>query len=200
MKYSVGRVMNPDTLISDLSIVREYFSHNLRTSTAIVVATVSLFKFGFSDDTDSMADTIVESSYFLDIYDKGMEILFNYILGKPVCNNKEIFEPVRIANRVVEDLRCTITEQNVTIRRSFKDICKCETNSYVAKTLLELILCEEIRKCASSLTISSHDNKLCIDKTYETKDPEIYKIFAKIFAEFSIEFTYTPNSLTLRFA
>ena len=45
--------MNSDTLINDLSVVREYFSHNLRTSTAMVVATVSLFKFGLSDDSDS---------------------------------------------------------------------------------------------------------------------------------------------------
>lgn len=192
--------MNQNTLINDISVVREYFSHNLRTSTAIVVATVSLFKFGFSDDTDSMADTIVESSYFLDVYDKGMEILFNYLLGKPVCNNKDTFEPVKIANRVVEDLQCTITEQNVKVLCSFNDTCKCETNSYVAKTLMELVLCEEIRKCASTLTISSQNNILYIKKTYETKDPEIYRIFAKIFAEFNIDFTYTPNALTLRFA
>ena len=93
--------MNSDTLINDLSVVREYFSHNLRTSTAMVVATVSLFKFGLSDDSDSMADMIVESAYFLDVYDKGMEILFNYILGKPIRNDKETFDPVKITGKVI---------------------------------------------------------------------------------------------------
>ncbi len=191
--------MNADTLINDLSIVREYFSHNLRTSTAMVVATVSIFKFGLSDDTDSMADMIIESSYFLDVYDKGMEILFNYILGKPIRNDKEIFDPVKITGKVIEDLRSTIKEQNITISCFFEDMNKCETNSYVAKTLLELILCEEIRKCNSSINVSSRENVLYLKKSTETKNPEIYDIFARFFAEFNIEFTYTLDSLTLRF-
>ena len=192
--------MNSDTLINDLSVVREYFSHNLRTSTAMVVATVSLFKFGPSDDSDSMADMIVESAYFLDVYDKGMEILFNYILGKPIRNDKETFDPVKITGKVIEDLKNTVKEQNINIFCCFENMNTCETNSYVAKALLELILCEEIRKCNAEMTISSRDNVLCIKKTTETKNPEIYKIFAKFFAEFSIEFTYTLDTITLRFA
>ena len=192
--------MNSDTLINDLSVVREYFSHNLRTSTAMVVATVSLFKFGLSDDSDSMADMIVESAYFLDVYDKGMEILFNYILGKPIRNDKETFDHVKITGKVIEDLKNTVKEQNINIFCCFENMNTCETNSYVAKALLELILCEEIRKCNAEMTISSRDNVLCIKKTTETKNPEIYKIFAKFFAEFSIEFTYTLDTITLRFA
>lgn len=192
--------MNSDTLINDLSVVREYFSHNLRTSTAMVVATVSLFKFGLSDDTDSMADMIVESSYFLDVYDKGMEVLFNYILGKPIRNDKETFDPVKITGKVIEDLRSSIKEQNINISCFFEDMNTWETNSYAAKTLLELILCEEIRKCTTEMTISSRDNVLCIKKTEEANSPEIYKIFVRFFAEFNIEFTYTLNTITLRFA
>ena len=75
-----------------------------------------------------------------------------------------------------------------------------ESNSYVAQSLLELILCEEIRKCTADMTISSRDNILYIKKGAECKNPEIYRIFAKFFAEFNIEFTYTLDTLTLRFA
>ena len=192
--------MNSDTLINDLSVVREYFSHNLRTSTAMVVATVSLFKFGLGEASDIMDNMIVESAYFLDVYDKGMEILFNYILGKPIRNDKETFDPVKITGKVIEDLKNTVKEQNINIFCCFENMNTCETNSYVAKALLELILCEEIRKCNAEMTISSRDNVLCIKKTTETKNPEIYKIFAKFFAEFSIEFTYTLDTITLRFA
>ena len=192
--------MNSNTLINDLTVVREYFSHNLRTSTAMVVATVSIFKFGLSDDTDNMADMIIESSYFLDVYDKGMEVLFNYVLGKPIRNDKEAFDPVKITGKVIEDLRSSIKEQNINVLCFFEDMKPVETNSYVAKTLLELILCEEIRKCTSDLTISSRDNILLIKKTKGTKNPEIYNIFARFFKEFNIEFTYTEDTLTLRFA
>ena len=50
------------------------------------------------------------------------------------------------------------------------------------------------------MTISSRDNVLCIKKTEEANSPEIYKIFVRFFAEFNIEFTYTLNTITLRFA
>ena len=57
--------MDSENLIRNLNIVREYFSHNMRTSTAMVVATVSIFKFGLSDDTDNMTDMIRIIPYFL---------------------------------------------------------------------------------------------------------------------------------------
>ena len=129
-----------------------------------------------------------------------MEVLFNYVLGKPIRNDKEAFDPVKITGKVIEDLRSSIKEQNINVLCFFEDMKPVETNSYVAKTLLELILCEEIRKCTSDLTISSRDNILLIKKTKGTKNPEIYNIFARFFKEFNIEFTYTEDTLTLRFA
>lgn len=191
--------MDSENLIHNLSIVREYFSHNMRTSTAMVVATVSIFKFGLSDDTDNMTDMIIESSYFLDVYDKGMEVLFNYVLCKPIKNNQEKFDPVKIAVKVVEDLKCSIQEQNINVSCIFDEMTPVKTNSYIAKTILELILCEEIRKCSSELSIRSRDNILTIKKSTPTENPDIYNIFKNILAEVEIEFTYTSDSVSLRF-
>ena len=97
----MGGFMDSENLIHNLSIVREYFSHNMRTSTAMVVATVSIFKFGLSDDTDNMTDMIIESSYFLDVYDKAIVVLFNYVLNKPIKNVKEKFDTVTITGYVI---------------------------------------------------------------------------------------------------
>lgn len=191
--------MDSENLIHNLSVVREYFSHNMRTSTAMVVATVSIFKFGLSDDTDNMTDMIIESSYFLDVYDKGMEVLFNFVLGKPIKNEQEKFDPVKITGKVIEDLRCSINEQNIKVSCIFDEMSEVKTNSYIAKTLLELILCEEVRKCSSELNIVSRDNVLTFKKANQTDIPEIYNIFNKILAEVNIEFTYTSDSVSLRF-
>ncbi len=191
--------MDSENLIHNLSVVREYFSHNMRTSTAMVVATVSIFKFGLSDDTDNMTDMIIESSYFLDVYDKGMEVLFNFVLGKPIKNEQEKFDPVKITGKVIEDLRCSINEQNIKVSCIFDEMSEVKTNSYIAKTLLELILCEEVRKCSSELNIVSRDNVLTLKKSNQTDIPEIYNIFNKILAEVNIEFTYTSDSVSLRF-
>ena len=191
--------MDSENLIHNLSVVREYFSHNMRTSTAMVVATVSIFKFGLSDDTDNMTDMIIESSYFLDVYDKGMEVLFNFVLGKPIKNEQEKFDPVKITGKVIEDLRCSINEQNIKVSCIFDEMSDVKTNSYIANTLLELILCEEVRKCSSELNIVSRDNVLTLKKANQTDIPEIYNIFNKILAEVNIEFTYTSDSVSLRF-
>lgn len=191
--------MDSENLIRNLNIVREYFSHNMRTSTAMVVATVSIFKFGLSDDTDNMTDMIIESSYFLDVYDKGMEVLFNYVLNKPIKNEKEKFDPVKITGKVIEDLRCSIQEQNIKVSCIFDEMSPVKTNSYIAKTLLELILCEEIRKCNSELSIHSRDNVLTMKKLNQTDIPEIYQIFNKILAEVQIDFSYNADSVSLRF-
>lgn len=195
----MGGFMDYENLIHNLSIVREYFSHNMRTSTAMVVATVSIFKFGLSDDTDNMTDMIIESSYFLDVYDKGMEVLFNYVLEKPIKNEKEKFDPVKITGKVIEDLRCSIQEQNIKVSCIYDEMNPVKTNSYIAKTLLELILCEEIRKCSSELSIHSRGDVLTIKKSYNTDIPDIYQIFKKILAEVEIDFTYTSDSVSLRF-
>lgn len=191
--------MDSENLIHNLSIVREYFSHNMRTSTAMVVATVSIFKFGLSDDTDNMTDMIIESSYFLDVYDKGMEVLFNYVLEKPIKNEREKFDPVKITGKVIEDLRCSIQEQNIKVSCIYDEMNPVKTNSYIAKTLLELILCEEIRKCSSELSIHSRGDVLTIKKSYNTDIPDIYQIFKNILAEVEIDFIYTSDSVSLRF-
>lgn len=195
----MGGFMDSENLIHNLSIVREYFSHNMRTSTAMVVATVSIFKFGLSDDTDNMTDMIIESSYFLDVYDKGMEVLFNYVLNKPIKNEKEKFDPVKITGKVIEDLRCSIQEQNIKVSCIYDEMNPVKTNSYIAKTLLELILCEEIRKCSSELSIHSRGDVLTIKKSYNTDIPDIYQIFKNILAEVEIDFIYTSDSVSLRF-
>ncbi len=192
--------MNSENFIHDLNIVKDYFSHNMRTSTAMVVAAVSIFKFGLSDDTDNMTDMIIESSYFLDVYDKGMEVLFNYVLGLPVGQDREVFDPAKITSKVIEGLQCSIAEQNINVSTVFNDMNKITTNIYVVKTILELIICEEIRKCTSSLSFYSKGNIFTITKSNPMDAPEIYKLFSRFLAELNIELTYTNDSVNLRFA
>lgn len=191
--------MDSNILVKDLSVVREYFSHNMRTATAMVVATVSIFKFGLDDDTENLSNMIIESSYFLDIYDKGMEVLFNYILGKPLRSEKDEIDPVKITARLIEDLQCSIKEQGLNVECYFDDMTISETNSYIVKTLLELILCEEIKKSEAGIEIKTGDKTFSIRKAAPTDNPEIYDIYVKLLSDLNIEFKYTKDNLTLKF-
>lgn len=192
--------MADSNLIKDLSIVREYFSHNMRTSTAMVVATVSMFKYGLNDDIDNMSDIIIESAYFLDIYDKGMETLFSYLFDNKIRNDKEQFDPLKIAVRLIEDIKNSIKTQGVEIECFFDNMNINNTNSYAVKTLIELILCEEIRKSESKLILKAKNNTFTIIREKPSELPAIYSIFARFLQELNIEFTYDNETLILRFA
>lgn len=192
--------MADSNLIKDLSIVREYFSHNMRTSTAMVVATVSMFKYGLNDDIDNMSDIVIESAYFLDIYDKGMETLFSYLFDNKIRNDKEQFDPLKIALRLIEDVKNSIKTQGVEIECFFDEMNINNTNSYAVKTLIELILCEEIRKSESKLTLKAKNKTFTIIREKHSDLPEIYSIFARFLQELNIQFIYDNETLTLRFA
>lgn len=192
--------MADSNLIKDLSIVREYFSHNMRTSTAMVVATVSMFKYGLSDDIDNMSDIVIESAYFLDIYDKGMETLFSYLFDNKIRNDKEQIDPLKIAGRLIEDIKNSTKTQGVEIECSFDTMNINNTNSYAVKTLIELILCEEIRKSESKLILKAKGNTFTIIREKPSELPAIYSIFARFLKELNIEFTYNNETLILRFA
>lgn len=192
--------MMTQSLVSNLSIVREYFSHNIRTSTAMIVASVSIFKFGLDSENDDISEIIIESSYFLDVYDKAMEIMFNYVLDKPIRNDKEVFAPLKVIEVIIENLRKTIKEQGVDIVCEFNnDITMSETNGYVLKTLLEVVLCEEIKKSDSGLTIVTEDNVITIKKHMKSSCPDIYHLFADFFKKFNIEFDFDAENTILRF-
>ena len=103
--------------------------------------------------------------------------MFNYVLGKPIRNDKEIFDPVKITGKVIEDLKCSIKDQNINVTCIFGEMEIFETNSYVAKTILELILCEEIRKCTDEISIHTRGNVLTIKKTNSNNTPEMYLTF-----------------------
>ena len=192
--------MTTQNLIHSLNIVREYFSHNMRTSTAMVVATVSVMKLGLDTENDDIDGIIIESSYFLDIYDKGMEVVFNHVLDKPMRNDKENVAPLKIVELLLANLTKTIEEQGSKITCNFKDdIIIPETNSYILKTLLEVIICEEIKKSDTGLTINSENNTIIIRKHMKSSSPEIYDIFADMLHKLNIEFTYNDENTTLRF-
>lgn len=184
--------------IKDLSTVREYFSHNIRTSTAMVVATVMVFKCGLGDDMENMSDVIAESAYFLDVYDKGMEILFDFVLGIPVRDDMEEIEPSRLIGHFITKVPITITEQGINLSVD-TDGFKFKSNSHIVKNLLEIILCEEARKSRGNVKITGRDGVYAIDKDTRSEIPAIFAIFKRLFAKLGIGFDYNENRLELRF-
>lgn len=186
--------------VKELSDVREYFSHNIRTSTAMVVATVMVLKYGLSEEDSTGTDIISESAYFLDVYDKGMDICFDFVLGKPVKNDGEEISPSKIIRHFAAKLPITIKEQGIDFSEDLDEFV-CKSNGYMVKTLLEMILCQEVRAAKGKLSVTGKNGEYrLINSEPIGKPPEIYKIFKKIFADLGTDFSFGDNFLTLRFA
>ncbi len=183
----------------ELSVVREYFSHNMRTSAAMVVATVMVFKCGLGDDMENMSDVISESSYFLDVYAKGMEVMFDFVLDVPMGEEIEEIEPSKLINHFMAKVPITISEQGINFAVEM-DNFKFKTNSHIVKTLIEMILCEEARKSKGNIRINGKDGLYVIDKDIPVDEiPEIFNLFVKLFQKLNIDFSYNEKLIKLRF-
>lgn len=187
--------------IKELSLVREFFSHNIRTSTAIVVATAMIFKYNLLDepDPDSDSDIISESAYFLDVYDKGMDICFDFVLNKPIRNDLEEVYPSKIIRHFQNKLPITIKDQGIDLEIELDEFV-AKSNLHALKTLIEIILCQEVRNCKGVMKIKGEAGVYSIVcEEALSAYPEIYNIFQKLLAIFGVDFSFDNNSIVLRF-
>lgn len=185
--------------ISSLNIVREYFSHNMRTSTAMVVATLMIGKCELGSGIENISEILYESAYFLDIYDKGMEICFDYVLGEPVSKELDDVYPSKVINHVHSQLPMTLEEQEVSVELNIDDFTT-KSNSYIIKSLLEVILCEEVRRAKGVLKISGSGGEYLISRQpSDFERPAIFTVFTKMFAELGIKLIYDDINIWLRF-
>lgn len=195
---SKGCKMNESYNIKELSVVREYFSHNIRTSAAMVVATVMVFKCGLGDDVDNMSDIISESAYFLDVYGKGMEVMFDFVLGQPIETATEEIEPSKLINHFMAKVPLTISEQGINFSLDTDDF-KIKTNGHIVKNLIEIILCEEARKSNGNITITGKNGLYTISRENPVEVPSIFALLVRLFAKLSIEFSCGEKQLQMRF-
>ena len=191
----------PETNINihDFTKVREFFSHNIRTATAMVVATAMVFKYNLCDEEESGVDIISESAYFLDVYDKGMDICFDFILGKPISKDFEEISPTKIIRHFESKIPLTIKEQGANLEINLDEF-SLKSNAHIVKAILEIVLCQEIRNAKGEIVISSKNGVYSIKNHEPIGDfPEIYSIFQKLLNVLDIKLSYSNNNIILRF-
>lgn len=178
-----------------LDTTYRYFSHHIRTCTSVVVAMLDAVAEGLTDD--SMTAMIMESGYLLDIYDRGMSVCFNHILGKPheivlekvdVRHLIELYENNAVSAESHAVLDCDISEMAV--------MC----DGYSFKSFFQILLQEGLASAKKSLKISREGNEIKIlpDKGYNEIQP-IFNIFAEVFQKSGITMIFDMSSITLRF-
>lgn len=179
-----------------LETVYKYFSHHMRTNTAVIVAMLEAINEGLSDE--SMTEMVMEAGYLLDIFDRGMSVCFNHLFGK-----KESSEPEEIAlaalsahfvkSAVAKDGSC---EAVINIPEGVK--VRCEPFAF--KCLLQIFMHETALAAGGGFCADFNKNTLELRPNggfYET--PPAFEVFKEILAVQGIETEYSKISITLRF-
>lgn len=179
-----------------LEIVYKYFSHHIRTNTAVVVAMLEAMNEGLSDE--SMTQMIMESGYLLDIFDRGMSVCFNHLFGKEESSQQEEVElamllKLFIENAVPKDGSC---EPVIDISDDLKIICE----PYSLKNLIQIFTHETVLAAKPCFRVEFRENTLAFtpnDGFYE--NPLIFEIFKDILNKQGIKTEYNNTSIKLRF-
>jgi len=179
-----------------LELVYKYFSHHLRTNTAVVVAMLEAINEGLSDE--SMTQMIMESGYLLDIFDRGMSVSFNHIFNKPESSepedvNVKMLVDLFITNAVPKDGSC---DALIEIPENLQIHCE----PYAFKNLLQIFMHEGALAAQGSINVKYADKAIVITPEggfYE--HPPVFDIFKEILKAQGIETEFTKISITLRF-
>lgn len=179
-----------------VEIVHRYFSHHIRTNTAVIVAMLEAINEGLSDE--SMTQMIMESGYLLDLFDRGMSVCFNHILGKEESSQPEdidlkLLVNLFIENAVPKDGSCN-TESNIP------ENLKVHCEPFAFKSLLQILMHEGALAAQGKLSVLYADNTISIKPDggfYE--NPPAFAIFKEVLAKQGIYTKYDKTSIELRF-
>lgn len=160
-----------------LELVYKYFSHHMRTNTAVIVAMLEAINEGLSDE--SMTEMIMESGYLLDIFDRGMSVCFNHIFDKSESSDTEQVDLHMLIKLFVDNGVTKDINGNVTIDLPESTMISCEP--YAFKSLIQIFLHEAALVSKEKFSVVFDKNTLTISpdtKFYE--NPPVFSIMKEI--------------------
>jgi hypothetical protein len=179
-----------------IEIVYKYFSHHIRTNTAVIVAMLEAINDGLTDD--SATSMIMESGFLLDLFDRGMSVCFNHILRKAESSSPESVNLFKLISLFIDNGMSKESGCTADISIPQDTAIQCEPYSF--KSLILILMHESALAAQSGLNIEFRDDTLKITPDsgfYE--NPPILEIFSEIFAKQGFHFEYNNNFFLLRF-
>ncbi|MCA1927261.1 MAG: hypothetical protein LDL13_05830 [Calditerrivibrio sp.] len=184
---------------NDLLTVYSYFSHNFRTCTSTIVATIEALKMELIDVNSDEMKSIYESSFIMDILDVCLNICIDHILN---LNSKASDYDLNITNLIkkfVEEQKQLIELSELEVEIPEEDFI-VNKNSYIIKNLLQIILFEGTKNATHKLKIKI-DGKTIFIQLKDSKDNpnDIFGIFKNIFKQNGVNFEYNKDEYILEF-
>jgi len=183
----------------ELFTIYEYFSHNFRTFTSTIVASIEVLKLELDVDEKFNIASIYESSYLLDLYDNAFNICLKHALGKDETLKKSNFNPLTMVKGLLgefDDL-ANLKQINICIEGVGENVYGYE---FIYKNLFQVIVYEIIRLSQENISIRFWDSRIeVLFGNIREKLPEIFLIFKEILEKYDMVFFYRNNTAVLEF-
>lgn len=185
-----------------LKCAYEYFSHNIRTATSTIVAILEAIKSGLVEDDEmqDMMDMVVESGFFLDMFDSGMETCFRFLVDSTAPVSSELIDINKLVPHFMERVPKLMEERGTTVVQNITSSIRTDGSAHTIKVLLEIILYEAVKSSGETLTVSSEDRTLTVVSSEPFVEiPEVFSILKDILSRCGVSFDWTEESFVLGF-
>lgn len=175
----------------------EYFSHNFRTCTSTIVATIEALKMELISINDDEVNSVYESAYILDVLDISLNICIEFLVQKEIKITDYELNITNLVNKFLDEQKGLILLNELTVNVDGKDVIITK-NGYIIKYFLQLILFEAIKNAKGylNIVITSEYVKILLG---ENKDepPVIFNFLATIFQHYGCQFTFNAKEYFL---
>ncbi len=184
----------------ELFTIYEYFSHNFRTFTSTIVASIEVLKLDL--DVEGKFDTasIYESSYLLDLYDNAFNICLKHALCKDETLKKSNFNPLTMVKGLLGEFDSLIKLKHVNVCIEGKAENEIFGYEFIYKNLFQVIVYEIIRLSQENISIRFWDSRIeILYGNIRENLPEIFLIFKEILEKYDMMFFCRNNTAVLEF-
>lgn len=186
----------PESTEKRLETVYKFFSHHIRTNTAVIVGMLEAINEGLSDE--SMYEMIMEAGYLLDLFDRGMSVCFNHLFNKKESSEPERVELFKLVSHFVKN--GVAKDGSRTTEVDIPENIRINCEPYSFKSLLQIFIHEADLAAESSFKLSFCDGSLEITPDREFyQNPPVFDIFRSVLSAQGIETEYNNKSIILRF-
>lgn len=183
----------------ELIKIYEYFSHNFRTCTSTIVATLEALKMDLINVNDEEMNSVYESAYIMDILDISLNICIDHLIQNDVKNTDYELNVTNLIKKFLDEQKSFILLNEVEININGEDFV-IHKNGYILKYLLQLIIFEAIKNSSDLLNIKVSDQKVDIQiNNPKAHPPVIFNLLSDILNKYGFNFTFNEKEYILGF-
>ncbi len=177
----------------------EYFSHNFRTCTSTIVATIEALKMELISINDDEMNSVYESAYILDVLDISLNICIEFLIQKEIKITDYELNLMNLVRRFLDEQKGLVLLNELSVDVDGEDVTIIK-NGYIIKYFLQLILFEAIKNAKDHLSIFISPDRIRI-VLGDNKDepPVIFSFLATIFKHYGNNFTFSSKEYLLEF-